>query len=149
MAVIVQKFGGSSVANAEKLSNVCNIIKNELDDGNKVVVVVSAQGKKTDELIKEELEITQSAPKREHDVLVSVGEQITISKLCMLLEKMNIPAVSLLGWQLPIITDSVFGDANIKSIGTQRVYNELSQNRVVVVAGFQGIDDNNNITTLR
>ena len=148
MGIVVQKFGGSSVANTEKLINVCNTIKSELNEDNQVVVVVSAQGKKTDELIKEEMEITESASKREHDVLVAVGEQITISKLCMCLDKMKIPAVSLLGWQLPIITDSVFGDANIKSIGTQRIKNELTQGKVVVVAGFQGIDEHNNITTL-
>ena len=149
MGIIVQKFGGSSVANTEKLFNVCKHIKRELEEGNKVVVVVSAQGKKTDELIKEELEITNKIFRREHDVLISTGEQITTAKLCMCLESLGISAVSLMGWQVPIITNSDFGDANIKKVETERILNELNQNRVVVVAGFQGIDENHNITTLR
>lgn len=107
MGLIVQKFGGSSVANVEKLEMVATHIVHEVEAGNQVVVVVSAQGKTTDKLISEELEITKNPIKdREHDVLVSVGEQITISKLAMLLNKKGYPAASLTGWQIPIITNS-------------------------------------------
>ena len=149
MGIIVQKFGGSSVANAEKLFNVCKHIKREVGDGNKVVVVVSAQGKKTDELIKEEQEITNEASKREHDVLITIGEQITAAKLCMCLEELQISAISLMGWQVPILTDSNFGNANIKKIHTERILHELSAGKIVVISGFQGLDKDNNITTLR
>lgn len=105
-------------------------------------------GKTTDKLIKEENEITQNPPSREHDCLVSIGEQITIAKLCMCLNELEIPAISLAGWQVPIITDNNFGDANIKFIGTERIKKELTKGNVVIVAGFQGIDDEKNITTL-
>lgn len=116
MEIIIQKFGGSSVANTEKLKKVCTHIIKEVDEGNKVVVVVSAQGNMTDKLINEELEITKNPCKREHDVLVSVGEQITIAKLSMLLKSLGYDSISYLGWQVPIITDSNFGDANIISV---------------------------------
>lgn len=116
MEIIVQKFGGSSVANTEKLKKVCTHILKEVNSGNKVVVVVSAQGNMTDKLIEEELEITKKPCKREHDVLVSVGEQITIAKLSMLLNELGYESISYLGWQVPIITDSNFGDANIISV---------------------------------
>lgn len=99
-------------------------------------------------MILEEKEITKTPPKREHDCLVSIGEQITIAKLSMCLNSLNIPAVSLAGWQVPIITDNNYGDANIKFIGTERIKKELAKGNVVIVAGFQGIDDDNNITTL-
>lgn len=105
-------------------------------------------GKTTDKLIGEEQEITFNPNKREHDCLVSVGEQITISKLCMCLNEKGINSISLTGWQIPIVTDNNFGDANIKFIGTERIKKELSKGNVVVIAGFQGIDDDKNITTL-
>lgn len=149
MGIIVQKFGGSSVADTEKLLNVCQHIKRELNEKNQVVVVVSAQGKTTDILIDEEEKIGAFLNSREHDVLVSVGEQITISKLCMCLEKLAIPAISLTGWQVPIITDSNYGDSKIKFVGNERIKKELTTGKVVVVAGFQGVDEQNNITTLR
>lgn len=149
MGIIVQKFGGSSVADTEKLWNVCRHIKREQEEGNQVVVVVSAQGKMTDKLVQEEKEITNSPNVREHDVLVSIGEQITIAKLSMCLEEKKIPAISLTGWQVPIITDNNYGDATIKFVGNERIQEELSLGKVVIVAGFQGIDENQNITTLR
>lgn len=149
MGIIVQKFGGSSVADTEKLWNVCQHIKREINEKNQVVVVVSAQGNTTDILINEEEKIGTFQNFREHDVLVSVGEQITISKLCMCLEKISIPAISLTGWQVPIITDSNYGDAKIKFVGNERIKKELTTGKVVVVAGFQGVDEQNNITTLR
>ena len=148
MEIIVQKFGGSSVANTDKLFNVCKHITKEKNKGNSVVVVVSAQGYTTDDLIKEENEITEKPNKREHDVLVSVGEQITIAKLAMCLQKQGYEAVSMLGWQVPIITDSNFGDANITKIKTGKILKELKTGKIVIVAGFQGIDSNSNITTL-
>lgn len=148
MEIIVQKFGGSSVANTDKLFNVCKHITKEKNKGNSVVVVVSAQGDTTDDLIKEENEITEKPNKREHDVLVSVGEQITIAKLAMCLQKQGYEAVSMLGWQVPIITDSNFGDANITKIKTGKILKELKIGKIVIIAGFQGIDSNSNITTL-
>lgn len=148
MEIIVQKFGGSSVANTDKLFNVCKHITKEKNKGNAVVVVVSAQGDTTDDLIKEENEITEKPNKREHDVLVSVGEQITIAKLAMCLQKQGYEAVSMLGWQVPIITDSNFGDANITKIKTGKILKELKTGKIVIIAGFQGIDSNSNITTL-
>ena len=148
MEIIVQKFGGSSVANTDKLFNVCKHITKEKNKGNSVVVVVSAQGDTTDDLIKEENEITEKPNKREHDVLVSVGEQITIAKLAMCLQKQGYEAVSMLGWQVPIITDSNFGDANKTKIKTGKILKELKTGKIVIIAGFQGIDSNSNITTL-
>ncbi len=148
MGIIVQKFGGSSVANTEKLKKVCRHILKEVNKGNQVVTVVSAQGKTTDRLIQEELEITNNPSKREHDVLVSVGEQITIAKLSMMLKELGYDSISYLGWQLPILTDSNFGDANIIKIGTDKILSALNENKIVVIAGFQGIDKNNNVTTL-
>lgn len=148
MEIIVQKFGGSSVANTDKLFNVCKHITKEKNKGNSVVVVVSAQGDTTDDLIKQENEITEKPNKREHDVLVSVGEQITIAKLAMCLQKQGYEAVSMLGWQVPIITDSNFGDANITKIKTGKILKELKTGKIVIIAGFQGIDSNSNITTL-
>ena len=126
MAIIVQKFGGSSVANTEKLKRVCTHITKEVKEGKKVVAVVSAQGKTTDKLIEEEMEITKKPSKREHDVLVSVGEQITIAKLSMLLKELGYDSISYLGWQVPIITDSNFGDANIKKVRKRENFKIIS-----------------------
>ena len=116
MGIIVQKFGGSSVADTEKLFNVCKHISREYDLGNQVVVIVSAQGKTTDKLIAESSEITSTPSKREMDVLLSTGEQITIAKLCMCLQKLGYDAISMTGWQIPVLTNSVHGNAKIKHI---------------------------------
>lgn len=148
MGLIVQKFGGSSVANVEKLEMVANHIIQEVKNGNQLVVVVSAQGKTTDKLISEELEITKNPVKREHDVLVSTGEQITISKLAILLNKLGYKAVSLTGWQVPIITNSEHTNSRIRYIDNQKILEYLAANNIVIVAGFQGIDEFGNITTL-
>ena len=154
MGLIVQKFGGSSVANNEKLEMVSKHIISEVDSGNKVVVVVSAQGKTTDKLISEEMSIIKNPIfsnnnfKREHDVLVSTGEQITISKLAMMLNKMGYKAVSLTGWQVPIVTNSEHANGKIRYIENSKIMDYLSSGNVVIVAGFQGIDENGNITTL-
>ena len=148
MGIIVQKFGGTSVADTDKLFTVCKHIIKGYNAGNKMIVVVSAQGKTTDNLIAQEAEITDEPNKREHDVLVATGEQITIAKLVMCLNKLGYEAVSFMGWQIPINTDSVHGEARIKSIDTTKLLDNLDKNRIVVVAGFQGIDKDGNITTL-
>ena len=148
MGIIVQKFGGSSVADNSKLLNVCNHIIKVYKNNNKVVVVVSAQGKTTDKLIEEEKSITNEPNKREHDVLLSVGEQITIAKLAIYLNKLGYKAVSYTGWQIPIITDNTFGNANIVNIKTKKILKELNKGNIVIVAGFQGINKKGDITTL-
>lgn len=148
MDIVVQKFGGSSVADTEKLYNICKHIIREYNDNKSVVVVVSAQGKTTDKLISEEKEITENPIPREHDVLVSVGEQITISKLAMCLKEKGYNAISYTGWQLPIITDSVYGGARIKYIETEKIKKQLEAGNIVIVAGFQGINEIGDITTL-
>jgi len=147
MSIIVQKFGGSSVADTDKLFSVCDKIIEEYNNENEVVVIVSAQGKTTDNLIKETKEISDNISKRELDVLLTTGEQKTISKLCMCLNEKGYKAVSLTGWQIPIITDNINGNARIKSIDNTRILKELENKNIVVIAGFQGIDEENNITT--
>ena len=148
MGIIVQKFGGSSVATTEKLKKVCNHITKEFEKGNDVAVIVSAQGKTTDRLITEEKEITKSPNKREHDVLVSTGEQITISKLAIMLNNLGYKAISLTGWQIPIVTDNNFGNARIKSINSQKIIDLFDKGYIVIIAGFQGINENGEIATL-
>lgn len=148
MGIIVQKFGGTSVADTDKLYNVCNHIIKEYNNENEIVVVVSAQGKTTDMLISDEEEITLNPIEREHDVLVSVGEQITIAKLTMCLNKMGYEAISYTGWQLPIITDNVHGNARIKYIETKKIKEQLNKKKIVIVAGFQGVNEAGDITTL-
>ena len=150
MGIIVQKFGGSSVENTEKLFNICKHITKEYDNGKDVIVVVSAQGKTTDNLIKEAKEIDNNLEnKRELDVLLSVGEQITISKLSMCLKKLGYESISLTGWQIPIKTDEMYGNANISKINLDRIMKELTDKKIVIIAGFQGInEENGDITTL-
>lgn len=150
MGIIVQKFGGSLVENTEKLFNICKNITAEYNSGNNVIVVVSAQGNTTDNLIKEAKEIDINLEnKRELDALLSIGEQITSSKLSMCLQKLGYEAISLTGWQIPIKTDSKYGDANILKINLNRIFKELNMKKIVIIAGFQGINgDNNDITTL-
>lgn len=147
MGIIVQKFGGSSVANIEKLNQVAGHIITEVEKGNKVVVVVSAQGKTTDKLIAEEAEISKNPDRREHDVLVSTGEQITIAKLAMLLIEKGYKAASLTGWQVPIITNSEFSNARIRYIHNDTILEYLNSDNIAIVAGFQGVDESGNITT--
>lgn len=148
MGIVVQKFGGSSVATTEKLKKVCNHITKEFEKGNNVAVIVSAQGKTTDRLITEEKEITLNPNKREHDVLVSTGEQITISKLAMMLNEIGYKAISLTGWQIPIITTDNFGDAKIRTIRAQTILDLFKDGYIVIIAGFQGINESGEITTL-
>ena len=149
MGIIVQKFGGCLVENTEKLFHICEHITKEYDRNHKVIVVVSAQGKTTDCLIKEAKEISEELDKRELDVLLSVGEQITIAKLALCLKKLGYPAISLAGWQIPINTTKEYGNANIRKINLDRLIRELNENKIVIVAGFQGInEETNDITTL-
>lgn len=146
--ILVQKYGGTSVANKEKLMDVSQNIIKEIKKGRKLVVVVSAQGKTTNKLIEEEKEITENPNSREHDVLVSVGEQITISKLAMMLNDLGYKAKSYTGWQIPIVTTSENKSARIKWINSEKLRKDLEDGYTIIVAGFQGVDENNNITTL-
>ena len=149
MALIVKKFGGSSVANAERVFNVANRIIEDYKKGNDVVVVVSAQGDTTDDLIEKAKEINPSgASKREIDMLLSAGEQISIALLAMAIEKLGCPATSLLGWQAGFETDSHHGIARIKKVNSERIRNEIAKGNIVIVAGFQGINKYDDITTL-
>ena len=149
MALIVKKFGGSSVANAERVFNVAKIVTEDYKKGNDVVVVVSAQGDTTDDLIDKAKEINPDGPsKREMDMLLSAGEQISISLLAMAIEKLGFPAVSLLGWQAGFETNSAYGVARIKKVDFERIRRELDNNKIVVVAGFQGLNKHDDVTTL-
>lgn len=148
MALIVQKFGGSSVANAEKIFNVAGRVTETYDNGNDVVVVVSAMGDTTDELIEKAMEINPKGSKREMDMLLSTGEQVTISLLAMAIEKMGYPVISLTGWQIGMKTDSHYSNARIHKVEAERIHTELDKKRIVIVAGFQGINKYDDITTL-
>lgn len=148
MGLIVQKYGGSSVKDAEHVFNVANRIVEAYDAGNDVVVVVSAQGDTTDDLIEKAKEINPKASKREMDMLLSTGEQISISLLAMAIEKLGRPVVSLTGWQAGFKTDSTYSNARIKRIDTERLRSELDKRKIIIVAGFQGINKFDDITTL-
>lgn len=148
MALIVQKFGGSSVADAERVNNVASIVTDTYKAGNDVIVVVSAQGDTTDDLIDKAKEINPNASKREMDMLLSAGEQISISLLAMAIEKIGCPVVSMLGWQAGFITNSAYSTARIKKIKAERVKNAIDKHQIVVVAGFQGLNKYDDITTL-
>lgn len=148
MALIVQKFGGSSVADAERLMNVARIVSDTYKAGNDVVVVVSAQGDTTDDLIEKAAEINPTAAKREIDQLLTAGEQISISLLAMAIESLGYPVISLLGWQAGFNTNSVYGSARIKNIKPNRLQAEIAKHNIVVVAGFQGINRYDDLTTL-
>ena len=148
MALIVQKFGGSSVADAAKVNNVAGRVVETAKAGNQVVVVVSAQGDTTDDLIEKANEINPNASKREMDMLLSSGEQISIALLAMAIESLNHPVVSLTGWQAGFKTNSNASNARIERINSERIRSELDKHHIVIVAGFQGIDKYDNITTL-
>ena len=148
MGLIVQKFGGSSVADAAKVINVAERVTETYKAGNQVIVVVSAQGDTTDDLITKANEINPDASKREMDVLLSSGEQISIALLAMAIEKIGCPVVSLTGWQAGFNTNAASGNARIYNIDTERMQSELDRRNIIVVAGFQGLDKYDNITTL-
>ncbi|MBE7040046.1 MAG: aspartate kinase [Ruminococcaceae bacterium] len=148
MSLIVQKFGGSSVADAKRVFNVAGIVTDTYKEGNDVIVVVSAQGDTTDDLIEKANEINPHASKREMDMLLSSGEQISASLLAMAIEKLGLPVVSMTGWQAGITTDSNHSSARIRKINPERIKNEIDQKRIVIVTGFQGTSKYDNITTL-
>ena len=148
MGLILQKFGGTSVGSAERILNVAACVKEEIERGNNVVVVVSAMGKSTDQLVSLAKEISSQPNKRDMDMLLSTGEQVTISLLSMALNQQGLNAVSFTGWQAGIVTEPVHGNARISKINTEAIKTQLSEGKVVIVAGFQGITEDGEITTL-
>lgn len=148
MGLIVQKFGGTSVGSAERIKNVAGRVLEEKNNGNDVVVVVSAMGKTTDVLVSLAKELSSNPSKREMDMLLSTGEQVTISLLAMALAEKGVSAVSYTGWQAGISTESIHSNARITKIDTKAIENQLAAGNVVVVAGFQGITETGEITTL-
>ena len=148
MPVIVQKFGGTSVATAEKILAAARRAVEAHRSGHQVVVVVSARGHKTDELIDLAKEITDTPPAREMDMLLSTGEQESVALMAMAVQKLGVPAISMTGAQIGIVTDNTFTKARIRSISTERMRRALEAGQIVIAAGFQGIDADFNITTL-
>jgi aspartate kinase len=148
MPIIVQKFGGTSVANAAKIRNAAQRVINAVKMGYQVIVVASARGHQTDELVADAMELNPNPPKREMDQLLSTGEQQTVSLFAMALDAMGHKAISFTGFQVGMLTDSVHTKARIKSIDAPRIHKQLDEGKIVIVAGFQGIDENENITTL-
>ncbi len=148
MEIIVQKFGGTSVADAEKIRRAASRVIKMVKDGFQVVVVASARGKQTDELIADALELNPNPPTRELDQLLSTGEQQTVSLFAMALDGMGYGAISFTGGQIRLMTDSTHTKAQIKSIDAVRIHKQLDEGKIVIVAGFQGIDEQGNITTL-
>lgn len=148
MNTVILKFGGSSLANDEKLNLVVQKIEGFYKENKRIVIVVSAQGNTTDKLIEEAFKLSERPNKREMDVLLSIGEQIAMAKLAILLIQKGYNAISLTGWQVGIQTDDVNQNAIIKNINTKRINQELDNGNIVIVAGFQGINNKNDITTL-
>lgn len=148
MDTIVMKFGGSSVADNDKLKIVANKVIDLYNKNNNIVVILSAQGKTTDKLIGEALELSKNTKDREMDMLLSCGEQISIAKLSILLNEMGYNAISLTGWQAGILTNNTNQNAIIENIDTTRISKELEDRKIVIIAGFQGFNENLDITTL-
>ena len=148
MSLIVQKFGGSSVRDAERVRNVAGIIADTYKAGNQVMVVLSAQGDTTDDLIAKAKEINPRASRREMDMLLSTGEQISIALCAMALEGMGLPVVSLAAWQVGVHTTGAYSDSRIRRIDSERIQRELDKNKIVLVAGFQGVNRFGDVTTL-
>lgn len=146
--LIVKKFGGTSVANKERIFNVANRCIEEYKKGNDVVVVLSAMGKYTDELIDMAKDINPEPPKREMDMLYTIGEQMSVALMAMAMNSLGVPAVSLNAFQVAMHTTGVYGNARLKRIDSERIRNELDQKKIVIVTGFQGIDKFDNYTTL-
>jgi aspartate kinase len=148
MALVIQKYGGTSVGDTERIRNVASRVVATKNLGHEVVVVVSAMAGETDKLIRLAQQVTPNPDERELDVLVSTGEQVSIALLAIALKQMGVDAKSYLGFQIKIATDSAFGKARITGIESEKVLNDLKKGRIVVVAGFQGVDESDNITTL-
>ena len=148
MAIIVQKFGGTSVADADKIRSAAKKSIKAYESGMQVVVVASARGKQTDQLTADAIELNPEPPEREMDQLLSTGEQQTVSLFAIALQAMGHEAISFTGGQIRMLTDNAHTKARIKSIDAKRIHTQLDQGRIVLVAGFQGIDEAGNITTL-
>ena len=148
MAVIVQKFGGTSVADAEKIRKAAARAIDAVKAGFQVVVVASARGKQTDQLVADALELNPNPPQREMDMLLSTGEQQTVSLMAMAMDSMGHKAISFTGTQIRLLTDGAHSKARIKSIDTDVINKKLNSGHIVIVAGFQGMDDHDDITTL-
>ncbi len=148
MGLIIQKFGGSSVADAERIRRVAGIITDTYKSGNDVVAVVSAQGDTTDDLIEKAHEINEKPSKREMDMLLSTGEQASAALLAMAIEDLGYPVTSLTAWQIGITSDSKYSNARIKQVADERLRRELDQHKIVICAGFQGVNKYDDITTL-
>ncbi len=148
MSLIVQKYGGTSVGDTDRIHNVANRIKMYHEHGHRVAVVVSAMGHTTDQLVDMAYQVNSSPPKREMDMLLSTGEQVSISLLAIALEGIGVPAVSYTGHQINMVTDSTFSNARIIDVDTTRVKKSLEEGKVVIVAGFQGVEKGGDITTL-
>ncbi|MDI2588304.1 aspartate kinase [Psychrobacillus sp. NEAU-3TGS] len=148
MSKIVMKFGGTSVATTEKIASVANRISKEKEKGHDIVVVVSAMGKATDELVNLANEITENPSKREMDMLLSTGEQVTMSLLAIQLNALGLDAVSLTGWQAGLVTDNVHKNARVEKMDGSKLNDLLKEDKIVIVAGFQGVSNDGEITTL-
>ena len=148
MNIIVKKFGGTSVSSISKLKKIAENISEEVNSRKNILVVLSAMGKSTDKLVEMSNKISKSPNPRDYDMLLSTGEQVSVSLLSMILNNLGIPAISLTGWQAGIHTDSTQMSSRIKKIDTKKIKSEFKKNKIVVVAGFQGIDLQGNITTL-
>ena len=148
MGLIVQKFGGSSVRDRERLLRAMRIVRRTWEQGDDVVVVLSAQGDTTDALLARARELTEEPPPRELDALLATGETASVALGAIALASLGVPAVSLSGWQVPVGTDGTHGGANVRSVGAERIRQELAQRRVVLAAGFQGVDAAGDVTTL-
>lgn len=148
MALIVQKYGGTSMGNITRIKNVARRVKRWYDNGNQIVVVVSAMSGETNRLIGLAREVSQDPDPREYDQMVSTGEQVSISLLAMALKDLGVEAVSMTGGQVAITTDSTHTKARIQHIDDSKLHSALNAGKVVVVAGFQGVDSEGNVTTL-
>ena len=148
MSLIVQKFGGSSVRDAQRIKNVAGIIAETYLEGHDVIVVLSAQGDTTDDLIEKAQQINPKASRREMDMLLSTGEQISVALCAMALESMGLPCVSLAAWQVGIQSTGAHSEARIRKIDPERIRSELDQKRIVLVTGFQGVNRRGDVTTL-
>ena len=146
--LIVKKFGGTSVGNTERIFNVAKRCIEDWQRGNDVVVVLSAMGKYTDELIDMAKQVNENPPKREMDMLFTIGEQMSVSLMAMAMNSLKVPAISLNAFQVAMHTTSVYGNARLKRIDVERIRHELEQRKIVIVTGFQGIDKYDDYTTL-
>ena len=146
--LIVKKFGGSSVADKERIINVANRCVEDYNKGNDIIVVLSAMGKTTDKLLEMAADINPNASKRELDMLLATGEQTSVSLMAMAIQSMGVPCVSLNAWQVAMHTTSKYGNARFKRIDSERIHNELDARKIVIVTGFQGINKYDDLTTL-